>query len=112
MKNEKRFCLECGSALKGRSDKRFCNDVCRSASHYRRHEQLSADMRMHNATLRKNRLVLEDFLFRNHPVKHDELIRNGFREGYITQYLGPGHFRVYDIDLKQHAEDSWIILKE
>lgn len=54
-------------------------------------------------------MVLEEFLFRSVPVNHQDLLARGFREGYITQYIGPGHFRVYDMDMKQLSEDSWMI---
>lgn len=66
-------------------------------------------MRRQNAMLRKNRMVLEEFLLHSVPVNHQDLLARGFREGYITQYIGPGHFRVYDMDMKQLSEDSWMI---
>ncbi len=32
-----RHCTECGQRLAGRSDKKFCNDQCRTAWHNKQH---------------------------------------------------------------------------
>lgn len=61
MEKESRKCGQCGTAMAGRSDKKFCSDQCRAAAGNRRKledegEQL---MRTVNASLRKNRHLLK-----------------------------------------------------
>jgi predicted nucleic acid-binding Zn ribbon protein len=55
---EKRYCLECGDALKGRSDQKFCNDLCRNAYNNKRVSTSSNLMRKINRILKKNHSIL------------------------------------------------------
>lgn len=53
-----RLCLDCEKALKGRTDKKFCDDLCRN--NYNNHlnsEELSP-LKKINSILKKNRLIL------------------------------------------------------
>lgn len=54
-----RFCLDCNAPIKGRADKKFCDDQCRS--NYNNH--LRADdysfLKQVNQTLKKNREILK-----------------------------------------------------
>lgn len=52
-------CLECGDALKGRVDKKFCNDGCRSAYNNRVNKDVKNLIRNTNNRLRKNYRILE-----------------------------------------------------
>jgi predicted nucleic acid-binding Zn ribbon protein len=56
---EKR-CLDCGSAFKGRKDKKFCSDQCRTVYHNRINSERDdiSYMRTVNNALRKNRRIL------------------------------------------------------
>jgi len=58
--NEEKKCLQCGNALNGRSDKRFCSDQCRAQSHNARRQQNAGELLMLriNAILRRNRTIL------------------------------------------------------
>jgi hypothetical protein len=56
---ENRICLSCEKPLKGRYDKRFCNDQCRSNFHNiykRKNERIIAAV---NRQIRKNRSILK-----------------------------------------------------
>ena len=51
-------CKECNSKLVGRSDKKFCNDYCRTSFHSKLNRDQNATIRTINAILRKNRRIL------------------------------------------------------
>lgn len=80
-----RFCLDCHSPIVGRSDKKFCDDACRSHYNNKRHEVSSQHIRRINAILKKNRRILED----SNPegktkIKLEKLQSLGFNFGYFT----------------------------
>jgi hypothetical protein len=56
----KRTCLECGEPFKGRSDKKFCSDQCRTTYYNRENSDSTNYMRNVNRILRKNRKILAD----------------------------------------------------
>jgi len=57
---DKPVCLECGDKIKGRSDKKFCNDACRSAHHNKKNKVVSNPQKTINNLLSKNRRILKD----------------------------------------------------
>ncbi|MDZ4714765.1 MAG: hypothetical protein SH819_04785 [Cytophagales bacterium] len=52
-------CLECGTILLGRIDKKFCSDQCRSTHYNRNHAAASRYMRRVNNVLSRNRRILD-----------------------------------------------------
>ena len=82
-----RTCLACGKPLKGRSDKKFCDDYCRSNHNNTLNSDTSAYMRKLNNILRKNRRILMDLIpgseeTATHP--REKLLRQGFNFQYFT----------------------------
>jgi predicted nucleic acid-binding Zn ribbon protein len=78
-------CLECGTPIKGRSDKKFCNDGCRNAHYNKMHRVQTNYMRKVNRILSKNRGILE----RLNPsettkVSKKRLLSEGFVFDYYT----------------------------
>jgi hypothetical protein len=79
-------CKYCGTELKGRIDKKFCDDQCRTAYNNR----LKADdthMRNVNNILRKNRLIMKELLLTTEGkirVSHQKLQDKGFNFYYHT----------------------------
>ncbi|NPA43890.1 MAG: DUF2116 family Zn-ribbon domain-containing protein, partial [Chlorobi bacterium] len=61
MHRQARVCLECGTPLTGRSDKKFCSDYCRNAYHNRKNRETNSLVRRINARLRKNHRILSSF---------------------------------------------------
>jgi hypothetical protein len=53
-------CADCGGQIKGRSDKRFCDDQCRSNFHNRRNSETNGTVKRINHILRKNRRILSE----------------------------------------------------
>ena len=85
MKDEK-FCLECGEPLKGRSDKKFCDDQCRSNYNNKARSDETAEMRVINNILRKNRRILESVVHADGKGKilKQKLSDQGFNFKYFT----------------------------
>lgn len=84
---EPKTCLSCGRAIKGRSDKKFCDDYCRNNYN----NQLKADsnnyVRNINNVLKKNRRILEE----SFPAGEDmakttkeKLLMSGFQFRFFT----------------------------
>lgn len=80
-------CLSCGTIVKGRSDKKFCNDYCRNEYNNALKATNTNLVRNINNALSKNRRVLEALL----PVGQDtakvsgeKLLANGFQFKYGT----------------------------
>jgi len=82
---KKRKCLECGDAMSGRADKKFCSDNCRSAYNNRLNSDATNFIRNINNILRKNRRILASL----NPggkakVQRDKLQDAGFKFSYFT----------------------------
>lgn len=82
----KKQCLDCGEAFAGRSDKKFCTDMCRNAYHNKFNGFRNAMIRHVNNRLRKNRHILFE-LGKSRPgeMSKEELTINGFDWQYFTE---------------------------
>lgn len=82
----KRVCLECGEALLGRTDKKFCSDQCRNAYNNRLNSDSNNTVRNINNILRKNRRILAETLANNLKIKisKERLLTEGFNTNYFT----------------------------
>jgi len=81
-----RTCLECGTTLKGRRDKKFCDDQCRNAFNNKLNAEPSPEIRHINLILKKNRKILEDLLPPDGKTKVSgkRLRELGFDQTFIT----------------------------
>lgn len=80
-----RFCLDCNGLLKGRSDKKFCDDQCRSNYNNRLKADDHSFLKQVNGILKKNRAIL----MQKNPegktkIKREALIRKGFDFNFHT----------------------------
>ncbi len=55
---EEKACLECGTKIYGRLDKKFCSDQCRNTYNNKLNSDSTNYVRIVNNTLRKNRRIL------------------------------------------------------
>ena len=87
-----RACLTCETMLRGRIDKKFCDDYCRSAynnQQYQANRGLSF-LRKVNNVLRKNRRILEDLVPAGEDVctvARARMVKKGFNFNYLTSVV-------------------------
>lgn len=93
---EKRSCLECQTDFLGRSDKKFCGDLCRNAYNNRIRSEENFVIRTINSILKKNRRILA---FCNPDgktrIRRDKLLSCGFNFNYFTNIYRTGSGREY-----------------
>ena len=79
------FCLDCNTLLRGRVDKKFCDDQCRSAYNFEHQDREKDLIKQVNAILKKNRQILS---LLNPSGKttlpKSELAERGFNYEYYT----------------------------
>lgn len=80
-----RLCLDCKAPLKGRADKKFCDDSCRTNfnNHLKAEELIY--LKEINQILKKNRKILmEECKGSKSRVKKTLLVKRGFNFDYHT----------------------------
>ena len=82
-----KLCLACNKPVKGRTDKKFCDDYCRNNYN----NQLKADsnnlVRNINNALAKNRRILESLISNGDEMakaSKEKLLQKGFQFKYAT----------------------------
>lgn len=110
-------CLECGTEFKGRSDKKFCTDQCRSAFNNRLNADSNNTVRNINNTLRKNRRILDEMLNeKKDRTTREKLIQKGFNFKYhthgFTSKTGKNYLFYYDRGLMVLENNGFFIVKD
>ena len=87
--NQEKKCITCGTLIKGRSDKRFCDDYCRSNFNNQVKARIiqNPTIKTINKALQKNRKIIETLLGdSSDPVRvsKEKLLFLGFHFGFIT----------------------------
>ena len=111
-------CITCGKTIRGRSDKKFCDDYCRNNFN----NQLKADdnnfVRNINNSLRKNRRILHELLAGKEDMAKttkDKMIQHGFQFKYITHTYtnkkGNTYFFCYEYGYLPLEHDWFLIVK-
>ena len=113
-----RTCLSCGASIRGRSDKKFCDDYCRN--HYNNEQKAksahSPYVRNITNTLLRNRRILEMLLPQEEDTMkatQDKLMRAGFNFRYHTHiYItktGKTYTYCYEYGYLP-LENDWLLL--
>lgn len=83
-----RFCLACNIPLIGRSDKKFCNDACRSFHNNKLNTKSLNHIRQINSILKKNRTIMISLNPKGKTkILKDKLSKLGFDFKYHTHVL-------------------------
>jgi len=117
---EKRVCLACDKPLKGRIDKKFCDDYCRN--NYNNQKKAmgnhSSLVRNINNALLKNRKVLEAVLANRETIRvnKERLLNLGFKfkfstHSYTTKSGNVYHY-CYDYGYLALENDWFLIVKK
>jgi hypothetical protein len=115
-----RTCLTCEKALRGRSDKKFCDDYCRNNynNQQKAKNNYSPAIRNINNALLKNRKVLGSVLAEGEETAktdRENLLELGFRFKYITHiYItkaGREYYYCYDYGYLPLDNDRFLIVR-
>ncbi|WP_018617361.1 hypothetical protein [Segetibacter koreensis] len=80
-------CMECSKPLKGRADKKFCDDLCRNSYNNKLNSDSNAYVRNINNILRRNRRILEEALAGPEEmakITKQKMLEKGFQFKYFT----------------------------
>jgi predicted nucleic acid-binding Zn ribbon protein len=113
-----KLCLACDKPVKGRTDKKFCDDYCRNNYN----NQLKADtinlVRNINNALGKNRRILECILGNGAEmtkITKEKLLQKGFQFKYVTHTYtnkkGDVYFFCYDFGYLPTGNDWYLLVK-
>ncbi|PUV21997.1 MULTISPECIES: hypothetical protein [Sphingobacterium] len=112
-----KVCLECGKNIRGRSDKRFCDDSCRNAYNNKLNSDQTNLIRNVNNILRKNRRILADVLEGEEKgmtkVLREKLKRLGFDFKFHTHTFVNNKGQVYNFIYEMGyltLENEWILV--
>ena len=118
METTTRLCLECAKPLKGRIDKKFCDDYCRNAYNNKSKAEESTYVRKINQVLRRNRRILEELLGNEGMSKQSKstFINKGFQFHFHThQYVnkkGNVYYFCYEYGFLTLEGDQYLIVKK
>jgi hypothetical protein len=113
-----RLCLNCNKAVKGRTDKKFCDDFCRNNYNNQLKSNTINLVRNINNALGKNRRILENLFVAGEEMaktNKDKLLQKGFQFKYITHTYtnkkGNIYFFCYDIGYLPLESDWYLLVK-
>ena len=113
-----RLCLNCDKPLKGRTDKKFCDDYCRNNYNNQLKSNTINLVRNVNNALGKNRRILENLFIAGEEMAkttRDKLLQKGFQFKYITHTYtnkkGNTYFFCYDIGYLPLESDWYLLVK-
>lgn len=114
--SDSRPCLACGKPVKGRADKKFCDDYCRNTYNNQLKAGSNNYVRNINNILKKNRRILEELLPENEETakaNKEKLERLGFQFKYhthaYTNQKGNTYLFCYDYGYLP-LENSWYLI--
>jgi hypothetical protein len=116
-KTDPKICLECGTRLMGRVDKKFCNDQCRSIYNNRENRVSGEYFRKVNNILRKNRKILEKLMTgEKTKTTKEKLLLNGFNFYYYTNIYktqqGKQYYFVYELGYLELENEEYALVKK
>ena len=116
--NKPRLCLNCDKPVKGRTDKKFCDDYCRNNYNNQLKSNTINLVRNVNNALGKNRRILENLFIAGEEMAkttRDKLLQKGFQFKYITHTYtnkkGNTYFFCYDIGYLPLESDWYLLVK-
>lgn len=116
--NSSSVCLNCSKPLKGRSDKKFCDDSCRNNYNNQLKSIVNNQMRNINNVLGKNRRILESLVPETEEMikaNKEKLLRLGFQFKYVTHLYttktGKTYYYCYDYGYLPLENDWYLIVR-
>lgn len=116
---QSRTCMHCDKQVRGRSDKKFCDDYCRAAFNNVLKSPVNNYIRNVNNALSRNRRVLESMLSGSGSTTkadRDKLIEQGFQFKYHThQYRarnGNTYFYCYEYGYLPLEKNLFLLVRK
>lgn len=113
-----KLCLTCNKPVKGRTDKKFCNDYCRNSYNNQLNAVCSNYIRHINTILQKNRRIMASLLSPSATrasASQMQLLEKGFVFKYCTHYQenkrGSHYHFCYDYGYLPVSEDRYLIVR-
>ena len=112
-----KVCLECGDSFKGRTDKKFCSDLCRNGFNNRVKASTSNYYRVVNSTLRKNYKILEELIpEETAKASKSKLLQKGFNFSFYTNVYttkkGTNYYYIYEYGYLPIDNDYFFLVKK
>ncbi|RFM30263.1 hypothetical protein [Deminuibacter soli] len=118
MNTANQMCLECGKPLKGRRDKKYCDDQCRNNYNNKQQHGTDEPVRRINHILKRNRQILKEALGNDRTIvlAHEALLEKGYdftyhTDQFVTQTNQVYHY-CYDYGLKKNDNNRYMIVKK
>ena len=112
-----RLCLTCTKMLRGRSDKKFCDDFCRNNYNNQLKAETNNLVRNVNNALGKNRRILQSLIPDSEEmgkVSKDRLLEEGFQFKYFTNMYtnkkGTNYYFCYEYGYLPLENDWYLIV--
>lgn len=114
----RKFCLSCSKPVKGRTDKKYCDDYCRN--NYNNQLKAASNNLVRNIqhALGKNRRILEAILPPKEEmakVSKEKLLQEGFQFKYLTHLetnkKGTTYHFCYDHGYLPLENDAYLIVR-
>ena len=118
--SETKKCLFCAKLLRGRADKKFCDDACRNShnNQQKAKSNYSNYVRNINNTLFKNRRILEQILPANEEItraSQEKLVQNGYVFKYhthtYTNHKGNIYYYCFDYGYLPLQNNRYLIVR-
>ncbi|HMJ47899.1 MAG TPA: hypothetical protein VK498_11260 [Ferruginibacter sp.] len=113
-----RLCHTCNKLLKGRTDKKYCNDYCRNNFNNQLKAGSNNFIRNINNALGKNKRILESQLPEGEElakISKDKLLQKGFQFKYLTHIYtnkkGNTYFFCYDYGYLPLDNEWYLVVK-
>ena len=111
-----RLCLDCNTPVKGRADKKFCDDQCRNNYNNKLKIEDSSVVKQINSVLKKNRSILQKLNPEGKlKISKEKLLRHGFNFTYFTHiyetYKGSVYFFCYEYGYLKLENEEVLLVK-
>lgn len=113
-----RHCLNCEKVLRGRTDKKYCDDYCRNNYNNQLKSTKTNLVRNINNALGKNRRILENLFSDGEAMAkttRDKLLQKGFQFKYFTHTYtnkkGNVYYFCYDLGYLPLENDWYLLVK-
>jgi hypothetical protein len=114
----KRYCLNCEKVITGRSDKKYCCDVCKNEHHQANASDFAYIQKRLNKKLKANRNILKEILGKQTSciVSMDLLGGKGYEVNYLTHYKDVGtkekrYYYVFDYGFCEEDDGRLKVVK-